>query len=304
MLRHESQRHYWDLLPKSFLRPKQGAKTILLSFAVLALSASLAAYVANSHARLKRYERELHLLRTAVKRSSAQLKDSAKRATSVPSESQAEGGHSIVKRSVHGAPEDILDAPVPAFGATYVRWGRRNCLGDSHMVYEGLAAGTHYSHSGGGSNYICLDAHTKYTPDKFVEGGQGSSHIYGVEFRDGAWINPLFDLQDTENMALTYHSLPCAVCLAEQKVNQMMIPGRDSCPNGWKKEYSGYIMAGSHGDKHPSEYICVDERPQVVHGTSGDQKGAYLLMVETQCPSLLCEPFVAGRELRCVVCTI
>lgn len=80
--------------------------------------------------------------------------------------------------------------------------------------------------------------------------------------------------------------------------------GRGTCPNNWQLEYRGYIMAGNHGDKHPSEFICVDERPQVVPGTHGEQKGGFLHMVETQCASLLCEPFVAGRELQCAVCSI
>lgn len=83
-----------------------------------------------------------------------------------------------------------------------------------------------------------------------------------------------------------------------------MIPGNDNCPPNWTKEYSGYIMAGGYSEKSSGSYICVDEIPQVVPGTTGSQSGAHLWVVETQCTSLLCEPIVAGRELRCVVCTI
>lgn len=82
-----------------------------------------------------------------------------------------------------------------------------------------------------------------------------------------------------------------------------MIPGRETCPYGWEKEYSGYIMAGSHGDSHTSNFICVDEQPQVIPGTQANDKGAFLFIVEPQCTSLVCEPYVTGRELRCVVCT-
>ena len=63
-------------------------------------------------------------------------------------------------------------------------------------------------------------------------------------------------------------------------------------------------MAAAHGHDHPSQFICVDERPQVIPGTHGDQKGGLLYLVETHCASLLCEPFVGGRELQCVVCSI
>ena len=39
-------------------------------------------------------------------------------------------------------------------------------------------------------------------------------------------------------------------------------------------------------------------------GSVGDQPGSYLQFAETYCPALPCEPFVAGREVRCIVCTI
>ena len=83
-----------------------------------------------------------------------------------------------------------------------------------------------------------------------------------------------------------------------------MIPGRDTCPLHWKKEYTGYIMAEYLGSKHSSPYLCVDDKPQVVPGSDAALDHGLLYMVETQCPSLQCEPFVHGRELRCVVCTI
>lgn len=62
-------------------------------------------------------------------------------------------------------------------------------------------------------------------------------------------------------------------------------------------------MSASHGDKHGSNFICVDEKPHVVPGTNKDEGGASVYMSEPQCNSLLCEPFVGGRELQCVVCT-
>ena len=46
---------------------------------------------------------------------------------------------------------------------------------------------------------------------------------------------------------------------------QLMIPGRDTCPPHWKKEYTGYIMAEYNGHKHSKPYLCVDDTPQVIH---------------------------------------
>ena len=83
-----------------------------------------------------------------------------------------------------------------------------------------------------------------------------------------------------------------------------MIPGRDTCPPHWKKEYTGYIMAENNAHKHSKPYLCVDDAPQVVPGSDAGLTHGLLYTVETQCPSLQCEPFVQGRELRCVVCTI
>ena len=83
-----------------------------------------------------------------------------------------------------------------------------------------------------------------------------------------------------------------------------MIPGRETCLPIWKKEYTGYIMAESIGHKNSKPYLCVDDKPQVVPGSDTRHSDGFLYIVETQCPSLQCEPFVHGRELRCVVCTI
>ncbi|XP_076812670.1 uncharacterized protein LOC143459406 [Clavelina lepadiformis] len=210
--------------------------------------------------------------------------------------------HDIVKRSNDKEPL----TPSGLGGVTYVRWGRRNCPGNTqtNLVYEGVAAGSHYSHYGGGTQLLCLDHNITYREGTYVNGNQGSSYIYGVEYRDGAWADGLFDLSLIEEGNFRNHDVPCAVCIGYGRVNQLMIPGRDSCPAIWTKEYTGYIMASAHGHKHSTEYLCVDDRPQVVPGSGGDQGGVLLYLAETQCPSLQCEPFVLGREIKCVVCTI
>ena len=43
-------------------------------------------------------------------------------------------------------------------GVVYVRWGRTVCpdIEGTDRVYRGRAAGSYYSHTGGGSNYQCL----------------------------------------------------------------------------------------------------------------------------------------------------
>ena len=38
----------------------------------------------------------------------------------------------------------------------YIRWGHDKCPSTAQLVYSGRAEGSHYKHSGGGSNPQCL----------------------------------------------------------------------------------------------------------------------------------------------------
>ena len=37
---------------------------------------------------------------------------------------------------------------------------------------------------------------------------------------------------------------PCILCEATGQGDKIMIPSHHVCPDGWRKEYNGYIMAG------------------------------------------------------------
>ncbi|KAJ8308028.1 hypothetical protein KUTeg_012902 [Tegillarca granosa] len=79
---------------------------------------------------------------------------------------------------------------------------------------------------------------------------------------------------------------------------------KKTCMDGWHREYRGYLMAGYHGNSHgPTEYICVDAKPETVHGGRAMQDGRLLYPVEAKCGSLKCPPYVNNRELTCVVCS-
>ena len=51
-------------------------------------------------------------------------------------------------------------------GVTYISWGRTSCptVDGTEDVYNGITAGSHYTHTGGGSNYICMVKETWYRP--------------------------------------------------------------------------------------------------------------------------------------------
>ena len=77
-------------------------------------------------------------------------------------------------------------APGPAGGGTvYTRWGRTTCpsMPGTELVYEGIAAGSHYSHKGGGSNRLCLPLQPKY--GAYRPGVQGNVPLHGSEYQIG-----------------------------------------------------------------------------------------------------------------------
>ena len=54
-------------------------------------------------------------------------------------------------------------------GVVFTRWGRTTCptTNDTELLYKGKAAGSHYTQTGGGANYICLPDQPEflsYTP--------------------------------------------------------------------------------------------------------------------------------------------
>ena len=61
-----------------------------------------------------------------------------------------------------------------------------------------------------------------------------------------------------------------------------MIPGCETCPSRWKKEYTGYIMSEHPRHKGTKPYLCTDNKPQVVPGSDTRLTDGILHMVETQ----------------------
>ena len=157
----------------------------------------------------------------------------------------------------------------------------------------GAVAGSHYSHHGGGSNYLCLPLDPIY--EKYQAGHQ-STYIYGTEY----------EISSQRNIFPKYlhdHDAPCAVCHTKARGSHVMIPARNVCPSGWTMEYKGYLMAGHQSHKGRSEFICVDGNPTATIGTHASKDGALLYFVEGVCGSLPCGPYTNGYELTCVVCT-
>ena len=185
-------------------------------------------------------------------------------------------------------------------GQIYVRWGRTTCTGNqsTELVYSGRAGGSWYGRTGGATNYLCMPDNPDYLQyDSDVE---GPNYVYGVEY------NPVYGQPLRVNPNVNGHNVPCAVCMAVSRCSLLMIPGKTSCPVSWTTEYVGYLMSGYQTHALPRTYECVDKDPESVPGLNAvgwDSGSGIFSHVEASCNGMACPPYVAGRELTCVVCT-
>ncbi|XP_030829071.1 short-chain collagen C4-like [Strongylocentrotus purpuratus] len=184
-------------------------------------------------------------------------------------------------------------------GVIYIRWGNDVCPEDAELIYSGTIGGAHYSHTGSGSNHLCM-------PDEPIyDEVETSSHdhralLYSSEYSLANGPSRMQPMHD--------HTPTCAVCRAPSgRTSKLMIPARNVCPSQeWRLEYAGYLMADYHGYQK-SEFLCVDR--EMVHkaGTAGNQNGALLYFTEVRCVAgdgLDCGAYIDGYEITCAVCTI
>ncbi|XP_028518280.1 short-chain collagen C4 isoform X2 [Exaiptasia diaphana] len=183
-------------------------------------------------------------------------------------------------------------------GVKYIRWGRTSCPSGANLVYKGRVGGERYTHTGGGSNYVCLTEAPKYASYTNVL-KKYSAFMYGSEYQ----VHSTEHSNPFNNKNLHDHDVPCAVCFVPNRNTELMIPATYECPTGWSKEYWGYLMSEYYNHANQRNYICVDQDAEPVKGTIHNHDGALLYGVQGRCGSLPCLPYVEGRELTCVVCT-
>jgi len=178
-------------------------------------------------------------------------------------------------------------------GVTYIRWGRTSCptVDGTENVYNGITAGSHNTHTGGGSNYICMVKEARYHSGTVTS---GSTYIYGTEYHtNGDSLHSLYD-----------DNVPCAACHATTRSAQLMIPGTDQCPGGWTSEYKGWLMSGHFLHKGRTMYVCVDKDAQALPGLGAGNSVALMYHTSVSCNyGIPCPPYVQSKDLACVVCT-
>ena len=193
----------------------------------------------------------------------------------------------VEKRSVDtntSADDDKEDKGCTSQVVVYIRWGNSTCPYGAKTIYQGTAVGGHNSHKGSPSNMLCLPP----DPMRPVNNQGGSYYAYGVEYQTSGPINHAND-----------RNMPCALCEVTGRHSKIMIPSHYVCPDGWHKEYSGYIMAGHYNQEGSSMYNCIDESVEQIKGTAGVQGGHNLYTIYVTGSYI---PY-SGYALTCVVCT-
>jgi hypothetical protein len=91
---------------------------------------------------------------------------------------------------------------------------------------------------------------------------------------------------------------PCALNL----ISTFLFSGRKTCYNGWKAEYSGYLMSDS-SKQSSKDYVCVDKNAEALDNNISNNDHALLVPIRTRCGSLRCPPYTNQADIQCVVCT-
>lgn len=118
--------------------------------------------------------------------------------------------------------------------------------------------------------------------------------MFGVEYETGS--SAFQSVQDQE--------VPCAVCKVSGRMTSLMIPAKKTCPQGWTREYWGYLAA-QYYSHHGSTFECLDFAMETVHeSVTGNENGGLFYQVDARCGSLPCPPYGEFNDLLCVVCTV
>jgi hypothetical protein len=221
-----------------------------------------------------------------------ELRSVFKTYTSVYLEIQVEAEILIPRSPIASAPYAIGGA----HGVVYTRWGKGSCPAGATLVYSGYPAGGSYTSNGGPANPVCLASAPNWTGVPFNDANNTAGSLWGTEFVSG--VSGIASID-----ALANEDPLCAVCYRPDADVSFEYPGSSVCPEGWNREYYGYMTGNLASNAGPTETVCMDIAPDVRPGGSADQNGFLWYTLEAVCGSLPCPPYVANREISCSVCT-
>ncbi|XP_062604813.1 short-chain collagen C4-like isoform X2 [Saccostrea cucullata] len=182
-----------------------------------------------------------------------------------------------------------VTSPKSQASGVFVRWGRKDCPSDNEteLVYSGFGGGSWYDNTGAAAEFVCLPRDPNLTTN-FTSSG---AFMYGAEY-------------DTTDFGhKNGDDLPCVVCRRKTQSSVLMIPGKNSCYSGWTEQYHGYLAAGYYNSPAATQYICLDEHPDVLTAGERNDDGKLLVPVQAVCGALACPPYHNNMYLTCAVCT-
>ncbi|XP_071786073.1 uncharacterized protein [Asterias amurensis] len=200
-----------------------------------------------------------------------------------------------------GLPDTSMRTSAAAGGPTYIRWGRTTCPEHegTEFVYQGFGSGAYSGHKGGTSDFLCIPAIPDWA-DTFNDAANSQSYLFGMEYEVAS-----FDPFSHENAEfIDQRDVPCAVCRLTNRGTHLLIPAKRECPQNWTQEYQGFLMSGLYSTEQRSQAVCVDEAPEVIPSSQASSSAALLYIMEINCGSIPCPPYVNLREVTCTVCTV
>ena len=159
-----------------------------------------------------------------------------------------------------------------------------------NILSVGYVGGGHWEHFWSAAEPVCRP------PDPDFTNSSGSPYhgcMCGAEFYSN------FFAPDSP-----YQDLPCAVCSFPQATSVIMIPGKNTCYQGWNQEYNDFLSTNHYANPAAGKYVCIDSRPEYVPG--GQRWGIHSKVfyeVVAKCGTLKCPPYIEGQPLTCVVCS-
>ncbi|KAK2153187.1 hypothetical protein NP493_2341g00035 [Ridgeia piscesae] len=139
--------------------------------------------------------------------------------------------------------------------------GRRKEEGGGKEAGRGVAAGSHYTHSGGGSNYLCLPRNPEW--GKTTAGFQSGGSLYGAEYQTYDTNNPF---PKVNGLSLIHNDVPC-----DQPSNETDDSGQTDLSGRLDERVFGvFDGATSHSD--PDNLRLHGQRPGSHRRRSGQPK--------------------------------
>ena len=179
-------------------------------------------------------------------------------------------------------------------GSHYINWGRRDCPSGDTRVTVGRAVGTWYQHSGSSSAPVCLESGGKFLTTNSAAGN--GAFVYRAEIQTS---------ESGDEELKKYHDQDsgCAICRRPPARSDAFVhPGSKSCPDGFKLDYWGFLVA-ERNNHNKGSFTCLNHEI-ASFGQTGNQNGYLMYPSEAQ-------PDRGGElrnykdywELTCSVCS-